>query len=85
MSRNFRVGFAIFVLVVFIPAWLVISVSLMEWAEARFGPLNFWVQMAAWVTLGLVWIFPFKRAFIGVAAKGSAPRRFTDDPPEAGR
>lgn len=80
MGRGFRVGLAIAVLLVVLPAWVVFSVTLMEWLDTRFGPINFWLTTLAWVVLGIVWILPLKRVFLGVSAKGSAPGRFEDDP-----
>lgn len=80
MRRGFRVGLAIAVLLVVLPAWVVFSVTLMEWLDTRFGPINFWLNMVAWITLGIVWIFPLKRFFLGVSAKGSASVRYEDDP-----
>lgn len=80
MNRNLRIFLAVIILVVVLPAWVVIAVSLMEWADARFGPLNFWLELVGWVLLGIVWVFPLRRFFLGVSARGSAPRRFEDDP-----
>ena len=80
MSRNARVWRAILVLVLGIPLWIFVAVSAMDWAQARFGPLPFWVEMLGWIALGLVWIFPLRGVFLGVAARGSSPRRFEDDP-----
>ncbi len=80
MSRNTRVWLAILVLVVGIPVWAFVAVTVMEWAQARLGPLPFWGELAGWVALGIVWIFPLRGLLTGVAARGSSPRRFEDDP-----
>ena len=80
MGRNARIWRAILVLVIGIPLWVFIAVTGMEWLEARFGPLPWWAGMLGWITLGLVWIFPLRSVFLGVSARGSAPRRFEDDP-----
>ena len=80
MSRNARVWRAILVLVLGIPLWIFVAVSAMDWLQGRFGPLAPWAEMLGWIALGLVWIFPLRRVFLGVSARGSAPRRFEDDP-----
>ena len=80
MSRNARVWRAILVLVLGIPLWVFVAVSGMDWAQARLGPLPFWVEMLGWIALGLVWIVPLRGVFLGVAARGSSTRRFEDDP-----
>lgn len=80
MGRNTRVWLAILVLVIGIPVWAFVAVTVMEWAQTRFGPLPFWAELAGWVGLGLVWILPLRGVFLGVSARGSSARRFEDDP-----
>ncbi len=80
MTRNTRVWLAILVLVVGIPVWAFVAVTLMEWAQAHLGPLPFWGELAGWIGLGILWVFPLRGLFLGVAARGSSPRRFEDDP-----
>lgn len=81
MARGGRVLLAIMVLVIGIPAWIFVSVTLMGWAQDRFGPLPFWVETLGWIGLGLGWLVPLRRVFLGVSARGSSTRRFLDDPP----
>ena len=81
MSRGARILLAIAVLVIGIPVWIVVAVTVMDRAQSWFGPLPFWAETLGWIVLGLVWMLPMRRVFLGVAARGSAPRKFLDDPP----
>lgn len=80
MTRNARVWRAVLVLVIGIPLWVFVSVSAMDWLKARMT-LPGWAEMLCWLALGLLWILPLRRVFLGVAARGSARTRFLDDPP----
>lgn len=80
LRRNTRVWLSILVLVIGIPVWAFVAVTLMEWAQASLGPLPFWAEALGWVVLGLGWILPLRGLFLGVSARGSSPRRFEDDP-----
>lgn len=81
MSRAARIWLAVVVLVIGIPAWIFVAVTVMDLVQDRFGPLPFWAETIGWVGLGLAWLLPIRRIFRGIAARGSAPRRFLDDPP----
>jgi hypothetical protein len=62
LSYKARRRLSLFVLLVVMPAYVVLAVSLMN-SIAR---LPMWLEVPAYVVLGFGWILPFKRVFIGV-------------------
>ena len=62
LSYKARRRLSLFVLLVVMPAYVVLAVSLMN-SIAR---LPMWLEVPAYVMLGFGWILPFKRVFIGV-------------------
>ncbi|MFB2531317.1 DUF2842 domain-containing protein [Paracoccus sp. p4-l81] len=61
-----RKRLALVVLVIWMPLYIVAAVSLVNWADGRFGRLPFWAELAVYVGLGFLWVLPFKRLFHGV-------------------
>lgn len=66
---------ALLVLLVGMPLYIVAAVSLVNWADARFGRLPIWAELAVYVGLGFLWALPFRRLFRGIGQPD----------PEAGR
>lgn len=62
MSYKARRRWALFLLLVGMPVYVVIVANLMT----AIGRLPFWGEVAAYVFLGFAWIIPFKRVFLGV-------------------
>ena len=57
---------ALLVLVVGLPAYIVLAVSAVAWAEGRWGALPWWGSVLVYIVLGFLWIAPMKPIFIGV-------------------
>ena len=64
MTFKARKRLAILVLVVGLPAWIVVAIMLVGLFETR-PPIL--VELAIYVGLGVVWIVPLRRLFLGVA------------------
>ena len=64
MTFKARKRLAILVLVVGLPAWIVVAILLAGLFETR-PPIL--VELAIYVGLGVVWIVPLRRLFLGVA------------------
>lgn len=62
LSYKARKRWSLVVLLVGMPIYVVIVLNLMTSIER----LPFWAEAACYIVLGVVWIFPFKRVFIGV-------------------
>ena len=74
MSYKARKRWALVVLLVGMPAYVILVINLMASIER----LPFWAEVAAYLFLGIAWIFPFKRVFLGVGQPDP------DAPQEAG-
>ncbi len=70
-SRQRR-AFAILVLVLALPAYIVAAVSLV----ALFERPSFWVELAVYLGLGVLWILPLRGLFRGIA---QAPQPADDE------
>ena len=57
---------ALLVLVLGLPAYIVLAVSAVAWAEGRWGILPWWGSVLVYVGLGFLWILPLKPVFTGV-------------------
>jgi len=66
MNLKTRKRLALLVLLVWMPLYIVLAVSLMGWIGTRFERLPFLVEMLVCLELGIVWVLPFRRVFLGV-------------------
>lgn len=69
LSYKTRRRLALFILVIGLPAYVVTAVVVMAWLQ---GPdmehrPSIWVELAVYVGLGIVWVLPLRRVFLGVA------------------
>jgi len=61
-----RKRWSLVVLLVALPAYIVAAVTLTDWLRARYEGLPMLVELVVFVVLGVVWILPLKRIFLGV-------------------
>ncbi|SOC09506.1 DUF2842 domain-containing protein [Rhodobacter maris] len=66
LSYRTRRRLSLLVLVLGLPAYIVVAVSAVAWAETRWGMLPWWGSVLVYVVLGFLWIVPLKPIFIGV-------------------
>ncbi|MBU2958680.1 DUF2842 domain-containing protein [Paracoccus sp. 1_MG-2023] len=66
MKLQTRKRLSILVLVVVMPIYVVVAVTLMNWLDARFGRQPILVEVGIYILLGVLWAFPFRRIFNGV-------------------
>lgn len=66
MNLKSRKRLSLLVLLVLMPLYVVVAVTLMNWLDARFGRQNILVEVAIYVVLGILWALPFKKVFRGV-------------------
>jgi hypothetical protein len=66
LSWKARRRWSLVLLLVGMPAYVVVAVTLMNWLDARFGRLPIWAEVAVYVALGFLWALPFRRVFRGV-------------------
>jgi len=65
LNRNFRKKLAYLILFFFLPVYIIVAVSIMNYL----GQLNMWIELIIYVLLGVLWIFPFKFIFKGLASR----------------
>jgi len=65
LNRNLRKKLAYLILLIFLPVYIIIAVSIMNYL----GQLNIWIELIIYILLGVLWIFPFKFIFKGLASK----------------
>jgi hypothetical protein len=61
-----RKRWSLVVLLVALPAWIVAAVTLTDWLRVRYEGLPMLVELVVFVLLGVVWVLPLKRLFLGV-------------------
>jgi hypothetical protein len=62
MSYKARKRWSLVLLLVGMPVYIIVVLNLMTAIER----LPFWLEAAAYIVLGVAWILPFKRVFLGV-------------------
>ena len=66
MNLKSRKRLSLLVMLVLMPLYVVVAVTLMNWMDARFGRQHILVEVAIYVVLGILWALPFKKVFLGV-------------------
>lgn len=66
MDLKTRKRLSLLVLVIGLPLYIVVAVTLVNWMDARFGRQPILIEVAVYVGLGILWILPFKRVFAGI-------------------
>ncbi|MER5170605.1 MULTISPECIES: DUF2842 domain-containing protein [Thioclava] len=66
LSWKTRRRLAILVLVLGLPVYIVVAVTLANWLEARVGRLPLSAELALYIALGVAWIWPCRPVFMGV-------------------
>ena len=66
LSYKARRRLSLVILLVGLPMYVVAAVSVVNWADARFGRLPIWAEFLVYVALGVVWAMPFRAVFRGV-------------------
>lgn len=69
MRLRARKRWSLVILLLGLPLWVVVAVTLMNWLDARFGRQPLAVELLVYVGLGLVWALPFRRVFLGVGQR----------------
>ncbi|MCT2540155.1 DUF2842 domain-containing protein [Sedimentimonas flavescens] len=66
LSYKARRRLSILVLVVGLPLYIVVAVTLTGWLNERFGRLPIWAELLVYIGLGFLWMLPLKPVFSGV-------------------
>lgn len=57
---------ALLILLIGLPAYIVVAVTLTGWIGSRYGRPPIWAEVGIYVLLGFVWALPFRAIFRGV-------------------
>ncbi len=64
------------ILLLGLPVYIVLAITLVDWAEARLGRPAWWLEFLIYVGLGVLWALPFRAVFRGVGRPDpDAPRQ----------
>ncbi len=82
LSYRTRKRLSLLILLIGMPLYVVVAVSLTDWARATWGRFPILAELAVYVGLGLLWALPFRRVFRGVgqADPAQAPGPADRDP-----
>ena len=61
-----RRRWSLVILLVGLPLYIVVAVSLMNWLDRIYGRQPLWVELVVYVGLGILWALPFRFVFLGV-------------------
>ena len=83
LSYKTRKRLSLLILLVGMPAYVVVAVTLVGWADQRWGRLPIWAEVAVYLGLGFLWALPFRAIFrgIGQADPAEAETAEGQDPP----
>lgn len=66
MDLKTRKRLSLLVLVLGLPAYIIVAVTLVNWMDRTWGRQPIWIELLVYIGLGIIWIMPFKRLFSGV-------------------
>lgn len=66
MELKTRKRLSLLILLLGLPAYIVVAVSLVNWMDGRWGRLPVWIELLVYVGLGIIWVLPLKRVFRGI-------------------
>ncbi|AGT09599.1 DUF2842 domain-containing protein [Paracoccus aminophilus] len=66
MDLKIRKRWSLVVLLIGLPLYIVVAVTLMNWLDRTFGRQPIVIEVLIYVALGVIWAFPFKRIFTGI-------------------
>ncbi len=66
LTYRTRRRLSLLILLVGLPLYIVVAVSLADWLSARFGRLPILAEVAVYLGLGVLWALPFRFVFRGV-------------------
>ncbi len=75
LSYKARRRWALVLLLVGLPAYIIVAVSVMNWLDRP----SIWVELAVYIGLGVLWAVPFKAVFKGIGQ--ADPDHPPKDPP----
>ncbi|UFM66378.1 DUF2842 domain-containing protein [Paracoccus sp. MA] len=66
MDLKTRKRWSLVILLVGLPLYIVVAVSLVNWMDRSWGRQPVLVELAVYVALGILWALPFRKVFSGI-------------------
>ena len=66
LSYKARRRWSLFILIVALPAYIVVTITVVNMLERMFGRPPIAVEFVIYVVLGIIWAMPRKKVFLGV-------------------
>jgi len=66
MDLKSRKRWSLVILLVGLPLYIVVAVSLVNWMDRTWGRQPILVELAVYVALGIIWALPFRKVFTGI-------------------
>ncbi|UXU75241.1 MULTISPECIES: DUF2842 domain-containing protein [unclassified Paracoccus (in: a-proteobacteria)] len=66
MDLKRRKRWSLALLLIGLPIYVVLAVSLVNWMDRSWGRQPILVELAVYVALGVLWALPFRRLFSGI-------------------
>ncbi|MBD9525893.1 MULTISPECIES: DUF2842 domain-containing protein [Paracoccus] len=66
MNLKARKRWSLVILLIGLPLYIVVAVTLVNWMDRAFGRQPIIVELAVYIGLGILWILPFRRVFTGI-------------------
>ena len=66
MDLKARKRWSLLILVIGLPLYIVVAVTLVNWMDRTWGRLPIVIELAVYVVLGILWALPFRRVFRGI-------------------
>ncbi len=78
LSYKSRRRWALIILLIALPAYIIVAVNFTDWLRTRFDSLGILTELLVFVVLGIIWIIPLKPVFKGIGQ--ADPDADRDDP-----
>ena len=62
LSLKARKRWSLVILLIGLPAYIIVAINLVNWIDRP----SIWVELLVYIVLGVIWIVPLKRVFLGV-------------------
>ncbi|MDF3853302.1 DUF2842 domain-containing protein [Paracoccus sp. P2] len=66
MDLKTRKRWSLVILLIGLPLYIVVAVSLVNWMDRIWGRPPILVELAVYVALGILWALPFRKIFTGI-------------------
>ena len=66
MDLKTRKRWSLVILLIGLPLYIVVAVSLVNWMDRTWGRQPILIELAVYVALGILWALPFRKVFTGI-------------------